>query len=117
MTAFKGLVTKAADREQVEVAKRRAGEAARQADSDLKTLLSLPEFRRFAYRMLSHTRIYETPWGEGERIHYNIGRQDVGRFLLREIQSVQPEAYIAMQQEALARIQQLERDLNVLTDR
>lgn len=117
MSLFKGMVTKAGDANQVEVAKRRTAEAAKQADNDLRMLLSLPEGRRFLWRMLSHCRLYETPMGEAERITYNIGRQDVGRFILREIQSVQPEAYIAMQQEAFAKLQQLERDLNVLTDR
>ena len=63
----------------------------RQAE-DLKSLLELPAFRRFMWRLIGERcGILASPGSNNGSIQsWNVGRQDVGRELWAEIESVDP---------------------------
>lgn len=59
---------------------------------DLKRLLELPEFRRFAWRLMNETcGLFRDPTsGNGTIQSTNIGMQNVARLLFVELESVDP---------------------------
>lgn len=91
----------AADRRQVEHAGRKEKDRERRQDDDLRVVLSLPEGRRFIWRIMGWSGYLENPThARGDMTHQNIGRGDCGRMLLSEIVRVDERAYLLMQQEA-----------------
>ena len=92
----KVAVRNAADPEQVKDAEekdkfRREGELL-----DIKAVLSMPEGRRFIWRMLSFCKTFGSIWEQNAKIHYNSGQQDVGHFLMAEIIEAEPRALLEM---------------------
>jgi hypothetical protein len=96
---MKPLVRNAADAEQVEGAKFSADERRRREIADLRDVLSTRSGRRFLWRLLSHCRPFASIWESSARIHYNSGQQDVGHFILSEIQSADQESFFLMMKE------------------
>ena len=66
--------------------------------ADFKLLLEQPIGRDFVWRVLSECKIYHNP-NYGEQGQRDLGRRDVGLWLLKEILENEPEAYIIMQRE------------------
>jgi hypothetical protein len=97
MTEPRSLVANAGDEEQVQSAGRKERMADREAASDLRHLIEVPEFRRFLWRTLKFCGPYETPFGDSDReTNLNIGRGDVGRYLIRQLEKADPLAYSRM---------------------
>lgn len=95
------LVQNAGDRQQVEKAKLTERQRKDLQLKDIATLLAMPEGRRFLWRLLGHCKVNSSVFDpHGSRLAYNSGMQDVGHFVLGEIVSAQPEAYLQMMQEA-----------------
>ena len=67
---------------------------------DLKFLLGEKQGRRFLWKLLGETKLFEAVWQPGEWAGYYAGRQDVGRVLFGRIVKVDPQALIVMQTEA-----------------
>lgn len=97
------LVGNAADKSQVADAKRKEKLRRERELDDLRAVLALPEGRRLAWRILAHCNAFASIYDDGPRIRYNAGRQDVGHFLLDEINDAEPEALFTMMREATAR--------------
>ncbi|HLA14765.1 MAG TPA: hypothetical protein VJZ25_07055 [Gemmatimonadaceae bacterium] len=75
-------------------------------DQDFTALLDLPSGRRFLWRLLAHCKTFESIFdGHGSKMSHNSGMQDVGHFVLGEIQRVRPEAFQQMQQDVKLREQ------------
>ncbi len=97
------LVGNAADSKQVRNAGRKERDRRGQELSDLSAVLATPAGRRVLWRLLGECRVFETPTHtRGDMTHQNIGRGDVGRFLIAEINEASDDAWLTMQQEARA---------------
>lgn len=85
-------MTNAANEKQVESAKAREKRVLDQQANDLKTLLGLPAFRRYVWRLIGERcKLLESPGSNNGSIQSaNVGRSDVGRELWAEIEAVDP---------------------------
>lgn len=66
---------------------------------ELKQLLAQKSFRSFMWRLMEHTKTFQTIWEQSARIHYNAGQQDVGHFLMGEVCAASEEALFQMMRE------------------
>jgi hypothetical protein len=92
----KAKVNNASDPEQVKEAGKREETQREQELRDLKAVLSMPEGRRFVWRLMDFCGPFKTCWAPNAKIHYNSGQQDVGHFLMGEIVQADGEAMISM---------------------
>lgn len=90
-----------ADPAQVKERERSAKDQLKQQQADLRMLLATPEFRRFIWRLIGERcMLLQSPGSNNGSIQSaNVGRQDVGRELWVEIESVEPLAIPRMMQE------------------
>lgn len=95
------LVGNAADKKQVEEAKRLERDQKQTAQQDLQELLKQPNFRRFIWRTISFCGVFESTFSENYALAGHLsGRQDVGHYLLDEIIRAQPEVLADLMREA-----------------
>ena len=97
---MKPLVKNAASKEQVENAAFEMEERRNRELNDLRLVLSTKEGRRVMWRFMSHCKAFEGIWDGSARIHYNSGRQDVGHFLIKEVEAADQDAFFTMMKEA-----------------
>lgn len=69
---------------------------------DLRAVLTTEEGRRVIWRLLEHCAVFQSIWHPSALIHHNAGRQDVGHFLMAEVQEADELAYFEMAREARA---------------
>lgn len=96
MTEPRAMVRNASDRKQVEEAKKKEKLRKTQEREDLRTVLALPAGRRFLWRLLEHCKVFGSVWHASALIHYNSGIQDVGHFLMEEIEEADRAAFLLM---------------------
>jgi hypothetical protein len=82
-----------------ESAKREKNQRSQELD-DLQKILTMPEGRRVIWRFLEHTNAFASIWENSARIHYNAGRQDVGHFIIAEVEAAAQDALFVMMKEA-----------------
>ena len=70
---------------------------------ELRVVLSTEGGRNVVWRMLSMAGMFNSPIGETNDIIRSVGRPDMGREILGDIFTSDPNAYILMQQEAKER--------------
>ncbi len=71
-----------------------------QQAEDIKWLLAHEAGRRIAWRMLEQTGAFRNPFNHsGSVTAFNCGQMNVGQWLLSEITTHRPEAYLKMLQE------------------
>lgn len=82
----------AADPQQVKRATRKAKKAQDALDDHMKALLELPQFRMWIWNLVcDRCQLFQSPFNpNGSTQTLNIGRQDVGRELLAEIERIDP---------------------------
>lgn len=73
--------------------------------AELKDLLGLPGFRRFAHRLLARCKTQHSIWEPSAKIHYNAGMQDLGHWFSAEIEAADQEAVFIMWREEKQRIE------------
>lgn len=66
---------------------------------EMRELLKDPRFRRFMFRLLGYTSVFQSIFEQSSKIYHNAGRQDVGHFLMAEITEADEEAYMMMMRE------------------
>jgi hypothetical protein len=98
------IVQNAADRAQVKHAGRKEKDARTRQLDDIAYLMKLPEFRRFAWRMMGFCGYGENPSRpRGDETHQNIGKMDVARWTISELGIAGcEEGWLLMQREAYA---------------
>lgn len=91
----------AADPEVVKRAKQKAKDRQEQQEDELRTLLKLPEFRRYVWRHMNETcGLLRSPAsGNGSVQSQNIGMGDVARILWTELEAVDPQVIPLMMRE------------------
>lgn len=67
---------------------------------DLRKTLSTIEGRRFVWKVLSHTKTFNSIWEQSAKIHYNAGQQDVGHYIMTLIEDADTDALFTMMREA-----------------
>lgn len=87
-------------RRELEAASRRKRE---RELGDMRKLLSIPEGRRFLWRLLSDAKVFAASYaGEAPSTFFNEGKRDIGIKVLQEILAAKPDAFSQMQREAAA---------------
>lgn len=86
--------TKKEDKAKVKDKKRRIRQL-----GDIKKILSMPEGRRFFWRMLSKTGMYKTSFTGNSTTFMLEGKRQIGLFILNEMMSADNTAFAQMQQE------------------
>lgn len=72
-----------------------------QREADLHWLMDNAAGRRFVWRMLGETGLYQTSFAADPVVMgFNEGRRDVGRRLLSDVTTHEPDKYLTMIQEA-----------------
>lgn len=94
------LVKNAADRNQVKLAGRKERDKAARDMADVRAVLATPEGKRFVWRLLGHSQMFESIWHPSALIHANAGRQDFGHFIWNICEQADQEAVFAMMREA-----------------
>lgn len=97
------IVKNAADKAQVERARKDEKQRAQQEILDLKEILSMPSGagRRLFWALLEECKVFESVWHPSALIHYQSGQQDVGHKLLARIMDAHPAALLHMMQDRL----------------
>ncbi len=73
---------------------------AQQQSEDIKWLLAHESGRRIAWRVLGQTGAFRNPFNNsGSVTAFNCGQMNIGQWLLSEITTHRPEAYLKMLQE------------------
>lgn len=86
------LVKNIADPDQVKKAGDKVRLAQLQAENDMRTLLAMPEFRRFIAWLFAECRICSSVWSASAAIHRDAGRQELGHAVARKIVEVDKRA-------------------------
>lgn len=95
------MVKNAADPKQVRHAGRKEKDARQRELDDLRAVLNMQEGRRVIWRLMGWSGFLQNPSHQrGDMTHQNIGRGDVGRFLLSEIVEADEDKYPLMMKEA-----------------
>jgi hypothetical protein len=93
-------VDNASDVEQVTKADRRAKDARAMELNDLRAVLATKEGRRLLWRLLSHCKAFRSVFDENPlKMGHLSGRQDVGHFIMHEIEKAKPDAFGTMMRE------------------
>lgn len=98
----RALVGNADDPAQVADGDRKQRAARNRELNDLRVVMGIPEGRRALWRILEQCKAFATPIAHDARFtDYNIGKGEIGRFLIIEIQESTVEGYLLMEREAL----------------
>jgi hypothetical protein len=97
-------VRNAADAGQVNRARSRDRDKAREFAANLRAVMALPYGRAVMWELISRAGVFRSVWSPNSEIHYKAGRQDYGHELLAELVSVDEELYQLMEREARARV-------------
>lgn len=90
------VVTNAADVQQVDKAKQKELRGRERELNDLLAVMSTKEGRRYMWRLLAHCKVFGSVWHGSALIHYNAGMQDVGHFILADINDLNPDLLVMM---------------------
>jgi hypothetical protein len=90
------LVKNAADEQQVKDAGKKLLSARERELADLRKALELKEVRDFVWRILEKTKVFGSIWEQSARIHYNAGQQDLGHFIMAEINDANQQSLFQM---------------------
>lgn len=94
------LVKNAADRQQVEKARKTERFARKNEIDDMKFLLAIPQFRRFVWRLLKFCSVFSSIWRPSAEIHHLSGKQDTGHWIMGEVTEADPDAFLLMMKES-----------------
>lgn len=96
----KPLITNVTNFKQLEKAKSKEDLQKIQEREDILRIANMPEGRRFIWRILRQCKVLESIFEANSRIAYNAGMQDVGHFILGEVEKARPMTLSQMMQEA-----------------
>src|SRR5438876_10842526 len=94
------LVGNAADRKQVERARKTQARDRDQEVADMRSVLASPSGRRVLWHLLEDCKVFASIWHPSALIHFNEGRRDVGLKLMGAIARADDHALLQMMAEA-----------------
>ena len=95
----KSLVKNAADPKQVKAAKQKEKSKEEQFLIDIQDIMKLPAGRRFMWEILGECKTFGSVWESSARIHYNSGRQDLGHWLMAQLNEADEGLFLEMMKE------------------
>lgn len=92
------------DPKAVNAARKRSARIRAEQLEVVKALMAVPNGRAWVFELLSFCRIFEEPFivGSADGTAFNLGRANVGRRFLADIQECAPKEYLTMLSEAKA---------------
>lgn len=97
----KALVKNAADEEQVKESTRKVRYKRTDERADIEFVMGSVHGRRFMWRVLAHCGAYRSVFAVDPHVTaFNSGKQDVGHFLMAELNDVCPKEFSVMTKEA-----------------
>lgn len=93
------FVKNAADRKQVEEAKKKERNERNQEIEDIRFVLSDARGRRFFWRYLGECGVFKTSMTGNSQTFFNEGMRNIGLKLLADLNEADPGAYIKMMNE------------------
>lgn len=97
----KALVGNAGDEQQVASAVGKERRIRTRELNDVRAVLATEEGRRFLWRLMGQCKVFESvKAGDDAMTNYNVGRQDIGHFVMAEVAEARPNALIEMMIEA-----------------
>ena len=69
---------------------------------ELEAVLANPKGRRYLLRVMERCGVWRSCWDSSARIHFNAGKQDAGREIREEIETLFPEYWIEIERLRLA---------------
>lgn len=94
------LVGNAGDEAQVKAATAKAKRRRIRELDDLRAVLAIVEGRRLLWRLMQHCKVFESVFHDNSALMGHLtGRQDVGHFVMDEINKAQPDAFLGMMQD------------------
>lgn len=95
------LVGNAADETQVSNAKKAEKRRRDRELDDVRAVLATREGRRLLWRVMTYCSAFDSVFHENQlRMAHGSGRQDVGHFVMAEINAAKPDAFLTMMQES-----------------
>ncbi len=96
----RALVGNAADAGQVKAARKVERRERQEQLDDLRNALAHGHSRRVLWRIISHCRVFESIIGSSsEMTSYNAGQQDIGHYIVAELEEANPRAILQMMEE------------------
>ena len=92
----KALVKNAASEKQVAKARKAEKSGMARDRMDLEAVLETVSGRRLLWRIMGKCKTFESVWESSARIHYNAGQQDIGHWLMQEINDTNQDAFLKM---------------------
>lgn len=91
----------AASEKQVKKMVSRDERLAHRQQDDLKVVLGSIHGKRLLWRIMTECAPFQSPLhASGSQLYYNVGRQDIGRFIMDAVLSADPKKFLEMQIEA-----------------
>lgn len=92
----------AADKEQVQSARKRTGRKRREELDYIRNIMSTPLGRAWMFNLLGACKTFSSPIvaGDAYYTYHNIGEQNIGKKLLQDINDASPDEYVLMLKEA-----------------
>ena len=69
--------------------------------ADMQALLSDPTFRRFMSRVIEYAGVMRSAWSPNAEVHKKAGMQEVGFWIIEELNEADPLAWVTMQHEQI----------------
>lgn len=88
--------------EQVQAEQERATRIENDQLADIKKLLGLPEFRRYAKRYMSLCNVFKTTFTGNSESFFREGQRSIGTTMFGEIMQCAPERFAEVMSERLA---------------
>lgn len=112
--AARSLVKNAADPAQVKWAAQTEKDREEQARNDMRAVLAIPQGARVIWRVLEHCRVFSSVLEPLERIQANAGRQDVGHWLMTEIEQSDDGALFRLMVEAKRQVRRQDAETDAM---
>ena len=78
---------------------------------DIRKVLSLPEGRRFVWKLMSDAGVFRSSFTGNSQTFFNEGQRNMGLVILNQVMGAKPEAFTQMQAEAASEKRQHDEEL------
>ena len=93
-------ITDLGDNQQVNERRDKIRRQDRQIAEDFKTLMELPSFRAFIWRLLGEAQVFQPIMTGNSYTFLNEGKRQIGLWALEQINRLCPDLYVTMTREA-----------------
>lgn len=83
---------------------------------DLKKLLSMPEGRRYIWRLMAHAGVFRTSFTGNSTTFFNEGKREIGLMVISEVMNASPSSFTQMQNESVNEQKKLSKQLEQSDD-